>query len=88
MEPRAYLSGATGTPPPYLDTSVTGHPQPETPTQAATVPGPRWFYMTGEEVRNVIIGGKLAPDPYNPNQMVVAIKNIIQEFGPAPVSAP
>jgi hypothetical protein len=81
MEPRAYQSGAAGTPPPYLATSVAGYPRSATPTLKATTPGPHWFYMVGEEIRNVIIDGGLTPDPRDNSQLYQAIRNIGARYG-------
>jgi hypothetical protein len=76
MEPRAYQSGAAGTPPAYPATSVAGYPRGATPTVRATTPGAWFYYGWGEEVRNVIIGGGLVPDPYDTTQLFQAIRNI------------
>lgn len=76
MEPRAYQSGAAGLPPPLLATAVYGYPCEDSPGQAATIPGPYWFYGNGEEVRNVIIDGDQVPDPYDNGQMLKAIRVI------------
>ena len=76
MEPRAYRSGADGCPPPFLDTSVSGYPRAETPTEAATIAGPYWFFMNGEEIRNATIRGKVRPNRYDSGQLLIAIRNI------------
>lgn len=72
MEPRAYQSSAAGTPPPEPVGSI-GYPVDATSTAPATEPGAYWFYMVGEELRNVLVGTKLAPDPYNLGQLLQAI---------------
>ena len=76
MEPRAYLSGAAGLPPPFPETSVSGYPQSATDTVLGTVPGPWWFFMAGEESRNLQIEGKVAPTTSNNTGMLQAILNI------------
>jgi hypothetical protein len=76
MEPRAYQSGAAGTPPPYPATSVLGYPRSATATLKATTPGPYWFYGWGEEIRNVIIGAGLTPNPSDNSQLYQAIRII------------
>jgi len=76
MEPRAYLSDAAGTPPPYPTNPIMGYPQTATSTLPATRPGAWWFYMIGEEVRNLIIAGGVTPSPYDSTQMLQAILNI------------
>ncbi len=81
MEPRAYQSGAAGTPPPLLSTAVLGYPQSATLTLKATTLGPRWVYMMGEEVRNVIINGGLTPNPRDTSQLYQAIRAIGARFG-------
>lgn len=76
MEPRAYQSGAAGTPPELPATAVSGYPRSATPTLKATTPGPFFFYGWGEEIRNVIIDGGLTPDPRDNSQLYQAIRNI------------
>jgi hypothetical protein len=76
MEPRAYQADAAGTPPALPATSVSGYPQAATPTLKATTPGPHWYYMVGEEIRNAIIDGGLTPDPRDYSQLYQAIRNI------------
>lgn len=81
MEPRAYESGAAGTPPAYPVDAVAGYPMTSTTVLPATIPGPYYFYMMGEEIRNAIIGGGIAPDPYNSGQLLVALGNIAASRG-------
>lgn len=76
MEPRAYQTGAAGTPPRLLPTAQSGYPQSASPTLAATTPGPYWFYMVGEEIRNVVIAGGITPNPADNSQLYQAIRNI------------
>ena len=76
MEPRAYKSGAAGTPPVYPSTSQLGYPRAASGDLAATVPGPWWFFMNGEEARNLIIGGGVAPSLGDNTQMLQAIRNL------------
>lgn len=78
MEPRAYLSDAAGTPPPYLD-PLSGYPMSATTTLPATIPGPWWFYMVGEEIRNFIIASGQTPDPYNSTQLLTGLLNMLGE---------
>ncbi|HEX7687336.1 MAG TPA: hypothetical protein VF453_06505 [Burkholderiaceae bacterium] len=76
MEPRAYRSGAAGTPPALPASAVTGYPKDADEASGATVPGPHWFYMVGEEVRNLQIRGGQAPAIGAQTQMLAAIKSI------------
>lgn len=76
MEPRAYLSGAAGLPPPFPVTSVSGYPQSATDTVAGTLPGPWWFYMIGEEWRNATISGGIAPSTRSSTQLLQALRAI------------
>jgi hypothetical protein len=76
MEPRAYRSGAAGTPPALPAGAVTGYPKDADSVSGATVPGPHWFYMVGEEVRNLQIRGRQAPAVGAQSQMLAAIKAI------------
>lgn len=80
MEPRAYLSGAAGTPPIYPTDSVTGFPLTATTTLPATIPGPWWFYMIGEEVRYFIIQTGQVPDPGNSGQLVHGLLHLLGEI--------
>ncbi len=81
MEPRAYQAGAAGTPPPLPATAVVGFPRGSTPTLKATTPGPHWFYMVGEEIRNAIIDGDVTPNPRDNSQLYQAIRNIGARHG-------
>jgi hypothetical protein len=78
VEPRAYRSGALGTPPALPATAVKGYPRTAGTNAPATVPGPHWFYMIGEEGRNLIIAGGVAPSLRDRTQMLRAILNIGQ----------
>lgn len=79
MEPRAYLSDAAGTPPAYPIDSVTGYPMIATSVLPATTPGPWWFYMIGEEIRNFIVQTGQAPDPNNSAQVLRGLLNLLGE---------
>jgi hypothetical protein len=76
MEPRAYRSGAAGTPPALPASAVAGYPKDADSVSGDTVPGPHWFYMVGEEVRNLEIRGDQAPAIGAQSQMLAAIKTI------------
>ena len=43
----------------------------------ATVPGPWWFHMISEELRNVIVAAGLTPDHANTNQLSQAIAALV-----------
>lgn len=75
MEPRAYKSGASDTPPSPPDTPSVGFPISGNPASAipATVPGPYRDYAIGEEIRNVITSAGLTPDIAALNQLNLAI---------------
>jgi len=76
MEPRAYESGAAGTPPSF-PTVVSGYPMTATTVLPATIPGPWWFYMVGEELRTFIIKTGQVPDPYYSGQLLQGITNLL-----------
>ena len=70
---RVYQSSAVESPPepvassgsfPTSGNKLTG--------QAATVPGPYWFYSVTEEIRNAIIAAGMTPDPAQVNQLAKA----------------
>ena len=82
MEPRAYQSDAAGTPPAYPASPSIGYAQDATISTPATEPGPNWFFMVGEELRNVILAGKLGPDPYKLTQVRDAILAIRKQYNP------
>jgi microcystin-dependent protein len=50
---------------------TTGNPSTNTP---ATKPGPWWFYMVSEELRNVVNNSGLTPDHKNLHQLAQAIQ--------------
>lgn len=81
MEPRAYESGAAGTPPAYPATAVAGYPMTATTVLPATTPGPYWFWMVGDELRYFICNTGQFPDPYNSGQLLIGIKNILSSQG-------
>ena len=77
MEPRAYQSDAAGTPPAYPASPSIGFAQDATANTPATAPGAWFFYMSGEEFRNLIIGAGLRPDPYERAQVLAAVLAIV-----------
>lgn len=77
MEPRAYHSGAAGAPPPLPEPPAVGYTRPKTSSLPATVPGPHWFLMVGEEARNLIVGGGVAPSVHDNTQMLRAILAVV-----------
>lgn len=60
---RAYLSNTSGSAPTAPASPATGYPQsgnPQTATQA-TRPGPYWYHMITESIRNVLVAAGLSP---------------------------
>lgn len=80
MEPRAYLSGASGTPPPYPINPMTGYPRTATTTLPATVPGPWWFYMISEELRHFLVQTDQSPNPYDNSQIYKGLVHMINNI--------
>ena len=76
MDNRAYESSAAGTPPAF-PAMVVGYPMSSTSTLPATVPGPWWFHMIGEEMRTFIVKTGQAPDPYNSDQLLQGLQNLL-----------
>lgn len=77
---RFVIAGGVATPPATPDAPpenayfTAGNPQADIP---ATVPGPFWFHMITEEIRNVIIGAGLDPDVAELDQLYEAITTLI-----------
>lgn len=81
---RAYASGAAGTPPAAPAAPSTGYPQAANPGLGApaTKPGPYWYYMITEEIRNVITAAGLTPGQTNVTQLSDAISAMIVAQAP------
>lgn len=76
---REFASGASGSPPthpasPSLGYPTSGNPGSGTP---ATKPGPWWYHMINEEIRNVLVAAGITPDGANTTQLVAAIQALI-----------
>jgi hypothetical protein len=80
MEPRAYNSGTSESPPPVPASPSIGYPTSGDPSSAqpATVPGPYRDYAIGEEIRNVILEAGLTPNITDLTQLQQAIALISQ----------
>jgi len=72
---RSHTSAAPPSPPvsPLLGYPTSGNPAEGVP---ATQPGPWWFHMITEELRNVIVAAEIAPDATSVSQLVLAIAKI------------
>ena len=73
---RAFLSGASASPPtapasPSVGYASAGNPGTGTP---ATKPGPFWYHMVTEELRQIIIDAGLTPDHTNTSQLSQAVQ--------------
>lgn len=82
MEPRAYKSGAAGTPPILTSEYSAGYPYSSTDTTAATVAGAYWFYGWGEELRNVLINCGITPITSDNTQFLQAVLKIAEQSTP------
>lgn len=76
---RTFESSADAAPPnppasPSTGYARAGNPQTATP---ATKPGPWWYHMVTEEIRNVIASAGLTPDHTAVNQLTLAIQAMI-----------
>lgn len=82
---RIYGSGATAAPPTYPATPSNGYPQSANPGLglSATKPGPWWFHMVTEEIRNVISGAGVTPAGATLTQLQSAISAMIAAQMPA-----
>jgi len=75
---RVYQSSVSGTPPAAPSVPLLGYPRAGDPISGtkATRPGPWWFHMMTEELRNVIVAAGLTPDSGNLGQLAEAITSI------------
>lgn len=75
---RAYASGAAGSAPTAPASPSIGYPSAGNPATAtpATKPGPWWYHMITEEIRNVIAAAGLVPDHTDIAQLSQAVHAI------------
>lgn len=80
---RAFLSGASATPPDAPASPSVGYPTGGDLSTAVppTNPGAHWFYAITEEIRNVIVGAGLTPLVSSVTQLVQAIRLFGHEPG-------
>ena len=73
---RVYQFNVSLTPPATPTSFAIGFAQGDAaqPGYQLTVPGPWWFYMVTESIRNVIVTAGLVPDPTSTTQLFTAIK--------------
>lgn len=85
---RAYESGSSESAPLAPETPSIGYPTAGNPGggTSATKPGPWWYHMVTEEVRNVILAAGLTPDHEDLSQLSAAIQSLI-DFGRLPVGS-
>lgn len=76
MDPRAWLSGASGSPPSAPGSPSTGYPTGGNPltNTPPTNPGPYWFHQLAEELRAVIVAGGLTPSQGTLTQLLSALQ--------------
>lgn len=72
---RAFLSGASATPPTAPVSPSVGYTQPGNPGGGvpATKPGPWWYHMITEELRAVIVAAGLTPNQVDTSQLLQAL---------------
>lgn len=82
---RVFESGASGTPPSAPVSPSSGYPTAGSPVGGIppTKPGPWWYHMVTEELRNVVVAAGLTPDHTAVNQLGAAIAGLIST-GAAP----
>ena len=80
---RKFKSGAAAAPPAAADNASDGYATAGNPAGgvAATKPGPYWYHMITEEMRNVIVGAGLVPDKALVNQLLAAITVLFDTSG-------
>jgi hypothetical protein len=76
---RAFNSFISATPPAPPAVPLIGYPTSGNPTEGipATRPGPYWFHMMTEELRNVILSAGMVPDATNLSQLALALDKLI-----------
>ncbi|MGC4366497.1 hypothetical protein [Hydrogenophaga sp. R2] len=86
---RVFESGAAGLAPAAPASPSSGFPTGGNPSGGvpATKPGPYWFHMVTEEMRAVIVDAGLTPDHLALNQVLLAIKALINSAGVSTYSA-
>ena len=85
---RVFEQGAIASPPSPPATPSSGYPTAGDPAtgQMPTQPGPYWFHMMTEELRNAIVAAGLTPDHTQLTQLRDAINALILQNAPgAPV---
>lgn len=80
---RVFESGAAGLAPAAPASPSTGFPTGGNPGGGvpATKPGPYWFHMVTEELRALIVDAGITPDHLALNQVLLAIKALINSAG-------
>lgn len=75
---RVYQSSVSGTPPAAPSVPLLGYPRAGDPISGtkATRPGPWWFHMVTEELRNIVVAGGLTPDGADTDQVLQALRAI------------
>ena len=72
---RSYSSGTVATPPEAPASPSAGYPTAGNPATgtSATKPGPYWYHMLTEEVRNSLLENGVTPDSSNLGQLAKSI---------------
>ena len=74
MNPRAWLSGASGSPPSAPGSPSIGYPRDTLAgVSPPTNPGAFWFYQLAEELRNVQVAGGITPSTGDLTQLLQAL---------------
>ena len=80
---RTYQANTSGTAPTLAAGSETGYPTAGSKAtgQQATVPGPYWFHMVTEELRNAIVKMGVTPSASSLNQLATAFGKLLPTSG-------
>jgi hypothetical protein len=75
---RVYQSSVSGTPPAAPSVPLLGYPRAGDPISGtkATRPGPWWFHMITEELRNIVVAAGVSPDGTDTDQVLQALRAI------------
>lgn len=90
---RLYAQHTSATPPTIPDGAENGYPRSGDVGVSPTTPGPHWFHMITESLRNVITGSALIPDASDLTLLFQAIRaiasaeaeSIVADIPPPPV---
>lgn len=78
-----FQSNVSGTPPAAPEVPLIGHPRAGDPVSGtkATRPGPWWYYLITQELRNIVVAAGLTPDGTDTSQLLEALQTLFMPVG-------